>query len=187
MTSRYGDWIQTYSGKAVWPLDPRPEEICIEDIAHSLALTCRYAGHTKEFYSVAQHSVLVARLVQVKLKLQALLHDASEAYLQDLVRPLKRSEGFGPAYRKHEAVMSAVIAEKFGVEAVLAPEVKQADDCLLVTEMRDLMVAPPMPWKECHVRPLAGKIDPWTPKQAEEIFLLTFRHVAELHKIFATL
>jgi hypothetical protein len=82
--------MQLLSGKAFYVTDPKPEDIDILDIAHSLSMQCRYNGHTKGFYSVAEHSVLVANLVPPRLRLQALLHDASEAYVGDVIRPIKR-------------------------------------------------------------------------------------------------
>jgi hypothetical protein len=83
-------WLRTYAGRHVHILNPRPADIYIQDIAHALAHTCRFAGHTPAFYAVAQHSVLVSELLTPDLALWGLLHDASEAYLHDLTRPLKR-------------------------------------------------------------------------------------------------
>ena len=76
-------------GSVFFPLDPRPEEIGIENIAHALAMSCRYGGHSLDYYSVAQHSVLVSRLVSRSDALCALLHDATEAFIGDLIRPMK--------------------------------------------------------------------------------------------------
>lgn len=94
MTERHGDWTPTYTGKKFWPLDPRPEDVDVEDIAHALSMKCRYAGHTTEFYSVAQHSVLMAQkaidlTADVNLALWCMLHDAAEAYTADIPSPLK--------------------------------------------------------------------------------------------------
>src|SRR5579885_2784587 len=86
---RHGDWIQTYCGVAFYPLDPRPEEILIEDIAHALSMLCRFTGHVKRFYSVAQHCVYVSHRCDPKDALWGLLHDAAEAYLNDISRPVK--------------------------------------------------------------------------------------------------
>lgn len=97
MNERKGDWIQTYTGRQFWPLDPKPEEVCIEDIAHALSQQCRYAGHTIRFYSVAQHSVEIALRVPRAAALWGLLHDAAEAYLVDLPRPVKY---LMPAYKR---------------------------------------------------------------------------------------
>ena len=95
MSERVGDWIQTMSGVIFYPLDPRPEEIRIEDIAHALSHQCRFAGHCREFYSVAEHSVRVSRELPQEFMLWGLLHDASEAYLVDLPRPIKRWSAMG--------------------------------------------------------------------------------------------
>ena len=83
---RKGDWMQTHSGIQFWPLDPRPEDILIEDIAHALSNQCRFAGHCCFHYSVAQHSVLVSENVPAQDAMWGLLHDAGEAYLVDLPR-----------------------------------------------------------------------------------------------------
>lgn len=94
------DWMQTYTGRVFWPLEPRPEDVDIVDIAHALANLCRYGGHSKVFYSVAHHSVLVSQIVPPADALWGLMHDSAEAYVIDLIRPIKHSEGahwvFGP-------------------------------------------------------------------------------------------
>src|SRR5690242_11754504 len=90
---RRGDWMQTYTGRRFWPLDPRVDDIDIGDIAHHLSLVCRFAGACREFYSVAQHCVGVSYVCDPKDALWGLLHDAAEAYVGDMVRPLKRSPG----------------------------------------------------------------------------------------------
>src|SRR4051794_15527189 len=86
---RRGGWITTFSRRQFWPLDPHSDEIHIEDIAHSLSQQCRFGGHSRSFYSVAQHSCLVSALCKANDALWGLLHDASEAYLGDIPRPLK--------------------------------------------------------------------------------------------------
>jgi hypothetical protein len=135
--SRVGDWIQTFSGGQFWPLDPRADEVLLVDIAHQLAKVCRFGGATLDFYSVAEHSLRVADLVPPELRLQALLHDAAEAYCGDVVRPLKRNlVGFDEV----EARIARVIGERFGVDLVtLHPLVKQADNEMLAVECRDLL------------------------------------------------
>lgn len=136
-------WIQTYTGKSVDLLDPSPGTICIEDIAHALSRICRYKGHTEKHYSVAEHCIHVSQQVNEDFALEGLLHDATEAYLQDLSRPLKvalRTEtGRGAdlqylrsAYDILEDRMQAVIAARFGVPACMSDAVKtQTCACLL--------------------------------------------------------
>src|SRR5665213_153577 len=86
---RIGNWMQTYTGKQYWPCDPRPEEVFIIDIAHALSQMCRYSGHCIHFYSVAEHSVLLSRYAStLETKKWSLLHDASEAYITDIIRPV---------------------------------------------------------------------------------------------------
>jgi uncharacterized protein len=167
---RPGDCIQTYTGKAFWPLDPREDEICIEDIAHSLSLQCRYAGHCNYHYSVAQHSVLVSRALPEKYKLWGLLHDASEAYIIDVPRPIKR---FLTNYVEIESNIMSVIAGKFGLSAKMPAEVKRVDSAILHDEMLQIMKKPQGDLK-LPEPPLGITIHQWIPSYAEEVFLETF-------------
>jgi hypothetical protein len=134
--SRGSGWIQTYTGKAFWPLDPRPEELDIEDIAHALSHQCRYAGHTSAFYSVAEHSVHISYAVSPENALWGLLHDASEAYLVDIPRPLKP---FMPDYKVWEARLMQCIAQRFGLTGEEPVEVKEMDTRILHNERKALM------------------------------------------------
>ena len=167
---RIGDWIQTYTGKKFYPLDPRPEEICIEDIAHSLSLQCRFAGHCRFFYSVGQHSLLVSRSVSTENAMWGLLHDAAEAYLVDLPRPIKKYSELGRIYMQVETKLEEVIARRFGLPLDIPSEVKYADQRAVMTEKRDLMR--PCEWeKDNHLDPFESRIVPWPPGTAESQFI----------------
>ena len=128
--------LKTYSGVEIDLLNPKEEDILIEDIAHALANTCRFNGHVKRFYSVAEHSVLCANLIENKrYQLDALLHDASEAYLGDITRPLK---ALLPNYMAIEERFQRVIAKKFGLSFPMPKEVKEIDNRMLVIEAQQL-------------------------------------------------
>lgn len=199
-TERDNAWILTFTGRRAWPLDPRSQDICIEDIAHALALTCRFTGHCREFYSVAQHSVLVSHYVSdhdgdAGLQLAALLHDAAEAYLPDLAKPIKSSflakipDGWrhptAAPFAKAEANLMIAIGRALGFDPALCerPLCKQADVALLLSERRDLLP----PEEHCWVTALgaeavplwANTILPWEPKHAEQRFLAEFRRLRE--------
>lgn len=167
------DWIMTYTGRAFYPTEPRIEDIVIEDIAHALAHVCRFAGHTRSFYSVAQHSVLVADECPESMRLYALLHDASEAYLGDVPRPLKRLSEWSD-YRGCEDRLKALIYARFGLPEIEPKELKIIDRRMLRTEQRDLM--PPAAYGERRddVEPYAKTITPWRPDAAERIFTMAF-------------
>lgn len=137
---RKGDWMQTFTGKAFWPLDPRPEEVDIQDIAHALGSLCRYTGHCADFYSVAEHSVEVSHLVPPSMALTALLHDAPEAYCNDIARPLKRHM---PEYKGIENRIWDAVADRFGLAREMPPEIHAADNAILGVEIRHLMKAAP--------------------------------------------
>ena len=127
-----GPWQLTYTGKIINPLDLKPEDICIEDIAHHLSLVNRFAGATAKPISVAQHSVYVSRLCDdTPHRLQALLHDATEAYLGDMVKWLKPSM---PAYTKAEERAEQVIFEKFGCPGPIHENVWRADRVMVMFE-----------------------------------------------------
>jgi hypothetical protein len=166
--------------------------ICIEDIAHGLSQLCRFSGQTLEFYSVAQHSVMVSDVVTMldgssdefpkmerdkknELALVALLHDASEAYIIDLPTPVKAHV---QGYVELEHAVMTVIAKRFDldIELFAHPLVKHADMTMLATEKRDLLGPEPQPWIAMP-KPYARHLIPWEPKQAEQNFLMQFDHL----------
>lgn len=130
--------IYTRSGRQLDLLDPSPASIELDDIAHALGSICRFAGHTRVFYSVAEHSIMVSHLVPEGIRLRALLHDATEAYIQDIPSPLKR---LLPEYQAIEARVWSAIARRFGlpvVDEAADAVIKHADAVALRVEMRDL-------------------------------------------------
>ncbi len=131
-------WIQTYTGRKFHPLDPDPDAIDILDIAHALSNLCRYTGHVARFYSVAEHCVYVSKMVPPEHALAGLLHDASEAYLNDIASPVKHQDGM-EAYRTAEAKLERMINRKYGVPEVMHPEIKIADLRMLATEAHTLL------------------------------------------------
>ncbi len=175
--------IETFTGRHFRPLSPRVKDVHIEDIAHALSNQCRFSGHVKKHYSVAEHSVRVSRLLQAygqppEIQLWGLLHDASEAYLVDIPSPLKHTPVF-KAYRAAEKRLQAAICERFGLPKKHPKQVKLADAILLATEARDLMAYTPAYWAKLKAAPLETKIAPWTPGIAEESFLLSFYKLYE--------
>ncbi len=168
-------WILTASGRQFWPLTPRVEDVSIEDIAHALANVCRFTGHVRTFYSVAQHSVIVSHLCEPRHALYGLLHDGSEAYLSDIARPVKHTPEFA-GYRVIERRLQEMIYQAFGLDADEPPDVKAADNVALVTEKRDLMPDRGPAWHESirHVPVMAEKIVPQSPVLARLAFLTRF-------------
>ena len=163
------DWMQTYTGRQFWLRNPDPAAVDPRDIAHALSLLCRYGGHVKRFYSVAEHCVLMSLAVPAEDALAALLHDATEAYVVDLPRPVKR---LLPGYRELEATVWEAIVWRFDLFASLPgyrlPEsVKDADNRILLTERAALMGPPPADWGMEGLRPLPVTIVGWAPVQAE--------------------
>jgi len=176
---RKGDWMQTFTGLQFWPLDPRPEEICIEDIAHSLSLQCRYAGHVKKFYSVGEHSWRVSQVCDPENELWGLLHDAGEAYLVDLPRPIKHFSALGDEYRLIEKRLMIAVCLRFGLPEIEPPDVKKSDDFLLQWEQRDFMAPAPKPWREHGALLPEGILSPMSPRVAEIAFLQRFEELKE--------
>ena len=181
---RTGDWIATVSGRRWFITDPHPDDVDIQDIAHGLSLICRFGGHCRQFYSVAQHSVLIAnemcrRECPAEMVLWGLLHDAPESYLGDMVRPLKQSM---QNYKVLEHVTEGCILVGLGIDAPTHGTrvlVKQLDDVLLMTERRDLMNHCGYEWTP-RAEPLSGKIIPWNPETAKTNFLETYLALRKL-------
>lgn len=171
-------YFHTYWGKKFVHQYPLATDVCIEDIAHSLSQICRFAGMVKWFYSVAEHSVRVSYMCAPEHQLWALLHDASEAYCNDLTRPLKYSDGMW-AYRQYEALSLCAVCESFGLRGPEPLEVKKADRELLLTEKRDLFLGDHR-WtlnktdNVGGILPLMSAIEPWSPEQAKNVFLMRF-------------
>ena len=158
-------WILTRSGRKFDLANPTADMVAPTDIAHSLSMQCRFNGHTSQFYSVAQHCCLVAELVPAEHQLAALLHDATEAYVGDLVRPLK--EGMREFYDAVERRVWIAICQRFDLDPILPDCVKHADLVALATEKRDLMPEHPEPWPcLAGIEPIPQSIDPWQPSQA---------------------
>lgn len=167
-------WILTRSGRKFDLANPTADMVDPTDIAHSLSMQCRFNGHTRHFYSVAQHCYLVSDMVPAEHRLAALLHDATEAYVGDLVRPLKEgmrhfanSHGDECLYDLTERRVWIAICQRFDLDPILPDCVKHADLVALATEKRDLMPEHPEPWPCLEgIDPSATPIDPWQPSQA---------------------
>lgn len=175
--------ILTYSGIAIDPLDATVDQIAIEDIAHATANICRYTGHVREFYSVAEHSVRVAELLEergfdTESQFNGLMHDASEAYLGDVARPIKDTSDVGTLYKGAEDILMTLIAKKYGLTWPLSEEIGWADYVLLRTEQRDLMPYPNDLYSLEEYEVLEDEIKPWEPKLAEVEFLSKFQSLS---------
>lgn len=182
--TRQGDWIETYTGRQFWPVDPRPEDVDIRDIAHALSLLCRYNGQCRFLYTVGQHSLCCADIGRdyyrdKKLELYALLHDASEAYISDVSKPVKP---FLTGYKDMERRIMAVVYAALGVEPpndVYHRMVKRIDQGVMVAEAKLLM--PFNGWgawtgDALEVNVEIGKAD---PDEVEARFLARFRELTE--------
>lgn len=152
MTDR-GPWTSTYSGGRFYPLDPSIEDIELIDIAAALSKLCRFNGHCERFYSVAEHSVRLSRMFRDPAKARwGLMHDAAEAYIGDIVRPLKRSLK-GISHIEDRILLC--VAHKFNLPPTIYDAVHEADERMCSTEKRDLFVRaedwpdmlPPYEWK----------------------------------------
>lgn len=137
-------WMETYLGQKFFlEHEESFDQIEIEDIAHSLSLNCRYNGHCERFYSVAEHSVLISHLVPEEYAKIGLMHDATEAYLSDIVRPFKKSLG---NYIPIENLLYSRIANRYGLPEDIPPIVKHYDVAICKIEAEDLMKSKGKEW-----------------------------------------
>ena len=175
VSDRKGGFIATYTGKKFFPLDPRPEDIDIYDIAHALSNQCRFAGHCTGFYSVAQHCVLVSLMCPEEDAMWGLMHDATESYLIDVPSPLKKCPEFS-FYREAEANLMAVICDVFRLSRDEPPSVKLVDKRILATEARDMTMTEGRGWVT-EAEPYDFHIKPWQPEYARA------RYLSRLHEL----
>lgn len=177
-----GTAIQTNSGHAIDFMRPDPNEIIIEDIAVGLSNVCRYAGQSDCHYSVAQHSVYIARMLPQEYELAGLMHDAAEAYMGDATSPLKKV--LGASWKDIEDRLMQCIAERFGFQYPVPACVMDVDSRFRIPEARSVLhIIRYDLWgwnldatDEC---PLLSRqrISGWKPKTAKMIFLDEFNHI----------
>jgi len=166
-----GNYMTTCSGGKFYPQDPRESDIKLDDIAHALSQLCRYGGHLKRFYSVAEHCIHICRAAPMEFKREALMHDASEAYLVDMPRPIK---AMMPQYTVLEKGIERVIANKFRLRYPWPPEIKALDNAILLTEWNTLGCG------DAEVlniiggngeKPLGVTLRGWAPEVAKRLFI----------------
>lgn len=178
---RAGDWMITFTGRRFWPLDPRPDEVSFLDIAHGLSLICRYGGHTGVFYSVAEHCAHLAMFFleqqRPDLARYALLHDASEAYIGDIIRPVKPEL---PQFKAIEGPLERLVLQVVGLPSPMPKEVHQADADIIAVEARALFT-PAVLARAGWVLPMRHMpgvdIMGWSPAYAKREFLVLFEHL----------
>jgi len=178
--------MQTFTGKVFDFENVKGSTVCIEDIAHALSLTCRFNGHVPKFYSVAEHSCLAHDLIvneeDRKYNLYLLLHDASEAYLNDIVSPIKHSL---PDYLAIETcIQEYIFTELIGgnpyFSVSLEKFIKIHDNLVLQAERKKFFPINPFPWKfkdiykENYILKISNEIKCWSPEQAEKEFLCRY-------------
>jgi hypothetical protein len=182
---RLGNWMRTATGNKFWPEDPRSQDVYIADIAHHLSMLCRFTGAVRKFYSVAEHSVHVSNLVEEQgysneVQLQALLHDATEAYIADINRPAKASP-LMQGYKTMEGQIWFAIAHRFNVPVEMHEAVHKADVAAYYAERDKLMYVEPnqvdMLDKEWHMP--GTWVMCWTPEMSRHMFLERYRALME--------
>lgn len=174
-------FVSTYSGNRLYLANPSIDDVSILDIAHHLAGVNRFSGATTVPYSVAQHSVHVSYLVPQGYELAGLLHDAAEAYLGDMVKPLKLF--LGDEFAAMEKNVMNVIAEAFGVDYRDYDPIKRADLVALATEKRDLMPFSSEDWSYLDgVNPDPMTIKPWSHQGAKQAYLNRFDSIMAFYK-----
>lgn len=169
--------IQTFSGRGFDLLSPNPAEIRIADIAHSLSLLCRFGGHCKAFYSVAEHCVHVSKLVPLPDAMWGLFHDASEAYCGDMLSPLKP---FRPEHGEMEREIQRAVAAAFHLQQPIPASVHLADDAMLATERRQIMERhSDVVWGRGNSKPASVRLSCWSSPVAEWKFMERFYEIRQ--------
>lgn len=177
-------WIQTSTGRKFFPLDPRPEEVHVEDIAAGLSLEYRYSGQTRTpslGITVAEHSCRLCDYASARhpensmLIFQALMHDAPEAYVSDVTRPVKKHF---PAFEMVERGIWLAVCERFGIEPTLPKLLEEWDRRICLDERDASMAEPPEEWSTRGPK-LGVRFEFWHPLRAKEEFLQRFRRISK--------
>ena len=176
--------IETFTGVMFNILNPTPDMIDIKDIAHAGSQLCRFTGHTKHHYSIAQHELLGSYLVPKECALEFLLHDAAESYVNDMSRPLKHMTKLGETYRPIEDKIQSVIRQKFGLPVIQTPIIHTVDNMMLWAEKKQLMFGRPEPNNQklvnINTTEVADvKILEMSPRTVESFFLMRFKELQE--------
>lgn len=200
---RRGDWMQTFTGRQYWPLDPHPDDVCVEDIAHHLSIINRYCGASRVPWSVGEHSLGVLAAFDAalrakryrqpwasfaRIRLAVFLHDAPEAYCNDVVRPVKRHLPGYDAVEQANADAIALALDLPVLDGAWPAMLKQADNAMLLAEQAVFMGEPPQPWAQIDV-PDVMRVEaerfvsrhgggPLSHDQVEAAFLATYRDLA---------
>jgi len=169
-----GPKMSTFLGGSYYPLDPREDEVFIEDIAHGMSQVCRFAGQCIRFYSDAEHSVHASFLVDPEHALAALLHDAPEAYLADFITPIKKHPSFVHVYRALEAKSESCIFNRFGLSLPMHPQIKIVDNLLCDQEFSQNVAGHLLSAGSFRALPLQF----WSHEEAEARFLQRFYEMA---------
>jgi len=175
---RVGYGMHTFSGRWYFPLDPRVEEVHIEDIAHGLSNQCRFNGQSRRFLSVAEHCYWASYIGPEDEALERLLHDAAEAYIGDIIRPLKLIPQLRDAYLPIEAANEAVIAQRFGLVYPWPASVKKADEAVVTAEMAQNINNPHKGHLHDSSVEADVKLQFWNPEQAKHLFMRRFHSLA---------
>lgn len=176
------DWMMTFTGRHVFPLDVKQEDIDLKDIAHSLSMQCRYNGHTANFYSVAEHAYLISRALERDghdriTCLTGLLHDASETYVGDIIRPLKNS--LKNSTKEAELKIEQAVSERFGLPWPWHDAVDEYDKRIIVDEKDSpLLFGPHKPWN-WEMEALSVTINCWAPHVARSYFMDRYEYLTK--------
>ena len=174
-----GNWSEMFLGGKYFPLNPRPSEVQIEDIAQSLGQQCRYNGMCQFFYSVAEHSILISRMAEsagmdIDRQLWGLLHDGSEAYVGDVVRPIRPYMG---RHLEIEERSQKAIAQRFQLSWPIPVEIKQLDNLILVAEREQVMLKTPWDWNIPDLPAPDIQIQGLMPNIAPGAFMMRWREL----------
>ena len=172
MSYKVGTWIETYSGKRFDFSNPMPSMVDLPSIAHALAAAPRFGGHTPMRYSVAQHCVECSHVAPIGYELEALLHDAHEAYVCDVPLPMKQLLS---GYNTVERAAEIAVRKRFAVPLTMSGVVKEIDRRMLVTEARAFGMGWWREWQERGIFPYESLVlVPLSPADAEKRFLSRF-------------